>query len=104
MYYVKDGFYISQDLEAKLQEVRDARMKLIVTDGVFSMDGNVAPLPEICALAEKYNAMVFVDECHATGFFGKTGRFDRCLVPFNCPYLMSCSFWDIPFEIVGENF
>ncbi|XP_063889187.1 2-amino-3-ketobutyrate coenzyme A ligase, mitochondrial-like isoform X1 [Scylla paramamosain] len=63
-----------QDLEAKLQEVKDARMKLIVTDGVFSMDGNVAPLPEICALAEKYNAMVFIDECHATGFFGKTGR------------------------------
>ena len=63
-----------QDLETKLQEVKDARMKLIVTDGVFSMDGNVAPLPEICALAEKYNAMVFIDECHATGFFGKTGR------------------------------
>lgn len=63
-----------QDLEAKLQEVKDARMKLIVTDGVFSMDGNIAPLPEICALAEKYNAMVFIDECHATGFLGKTGR------------------------------
>lgn len=63
-----------QDLEAKLQEAQDARMRLIVTDGVFSMDGNVAPLPEICALAEKYNAMVFIDECHATGFFGKTGR------------------------------
>lgn len=49
-------------------------MRLIATDGVFSMDGNVAPLPEICDLAEKYNAMVFVDECHATGLFGKTGR------------------------------
>lgn len=67
-------FVTPQDLEAKLQEVKDARMKLIVTDGVFSMDGNIAPLPEICALAEKYNAMVFIDECHATGFLGKTGR------------------------------
>lgn len=57
-----------------MQETQDARMRLIVTDGVFSMDGNVAPLPEICALADKYNAMVFIDECHATGFFGKTGR------------------------------
>lgn len=50
---------------------------MIVTDGVFSMDGNVAPLPEICDLADKYNALVFVDECHATGFFGPTGRFDK---------------------------
>lgn len=48
---------------------------MIVTDGVFSMDGNVAPLPEICDLADRYNALVFVDECHATGFFGETGRF-----------------------------
>lgn len=48
---------------------------MIVTDGVFSMDGNVAPLPEICDLADRYNALVFVDECHATGFFGATGRF-----------------------------
>lgn len=47
---------------------------MIVTDGVFSMDGNVAPLPDICKLADKYNALVFVDECHATGFFGETGR------------------------------
>lgn len=47
---------------------------MIVTDGVFSMDGNVAPLPQICDLAEKHNALVFIDECHATGFFGKTGR------------------------------
>uniref|UniRef100_A0A2P2HZQ0 2-amino-3-ketobutyrate coenzyme A ligase, mitochondrial n=1 Tax=Hirondellea gigas TaxID=1518452 RepID=A0A2P2HZQ0_9CRUS len=62
------------DLESKLQESRDARMRLIVSDGVFSMDGNVAPLKEICRLAEKYNAMVFLDECHATGFFGRTGR------------------------------
>lgn len=61
------------DLEEKLKST-DARVKMIVTDGVFSMDGNVAPLKEICDLADKYNAIVFVDECHATGFFGKTGR------------------------------
>ena len=47
---------------------------MIVTDGVFSMDGNVAPLPEILALAREYDAMTFIDECHATGFLGKTGR------------------------------
>lgn len=64
------------DLEAKLQDCKNARMKLIVTDGVFSMDGNVAPLPAICELADRYNAMVFIDECHATGFFGATGRYD----------------------------
>ncbi|KFM77327.1 2-amino-3-ketobutyrate coenzyme A ligase, mitochondrial, partial [Stegodyphus mimosarum] len=62
------------DLEKKLQESSSARMRLIATDGVFSMDGNIAPLPEICNLAKKYNAMVFVDECHATGVIGKTGR------------------------------
>lgn len=61
------------DLEAKLKE-SPGRQKLIVTDGVFSMDGNVAPLREICELAERYGALVFVDECHATGFFGQTGR------------------------------
>lgn len=49
-------------------------MKLIVTDGVFSMDGNIAPLKDIVALAKKYNALTFIDECHATGFLGKTGR------------------------------
>lgn len=62
-----------QDLEEKLA-ASTARVKLIVTDGVFSMDGNVAPLPEIFALADKYKALVFMDECHATGFFGRTGR------------------------------
>ena len=62
------------DLEAKLIEAKDARMRLIVTDGVFSMDGNVAPLPEILSLARQYDAMTFIDECHATGFLGKTGR------------------------------
>lgn len=60
-------------MEEKLKST-DARVKMIVTDGVFSMDGNVAPLKQICDLADKYNAIVFVDECHATGFFGKTGR------------------------------
>ncbi|KAK5974672.1 Glycine C-acetyltransferase, partial [Trichostrongylus colubriformis] len=62
------------DLETKLKESKDARQRVIVTDGVFSMDGDVAPLKEICDLAEKYNAIVFVDECHASGFFGPTGR------------------------------
>ncbi|KRY90213.1 2-amino-3-ketobutyrate coenzyme A ligase, mitochondrial [Trichinella pseudospiralis] len=62
------------DLESKLQEAKEYRRKMIVTDGVFSMDGDVAPLPEIVNLANKYDAVVLVDECHATGFFGKTGR------------------------------
>lgn len=61
------------DLEEKLKS-SNGRIKLIVTDGVFSMDGNVAPLDKICDLADKYNALTFVDDCHATGFFGKTGR------------------------------
>lgn len=61
------------DLEEKLKTVQ-ARMKLIVVDGVFSMDGDMAPLDQICELAEKYQAMVMVDDCHATGFIGKTGR------------------------------
>ena len=62
------------DLEAKLKEAAGARDRLIVTDGVFSMDGDLAPLPEICALAEKHDALVMVDDSHATGFEGKTGR------------------------------
>lgn len=62
------------DLEEKLKECGDSRMKLIVTDGVFSMDGDVAPLRDIVRLADKYRAITFIDECHATGFFGKTGR------------------------------
>ncbi len=62
------------DLEAKLKEAKDCRYRIIVTDGVFSMDGFVAPLDKICGLAEKYNALVMVDESHATGFIGKTGR------------------------------
>lgn len=63
------------DLENKLQESKSARLRLIASDGVFSMDGTVAPLPEIIELAEKYNAITFIDDCHATGFFGKTGRY-----------------------------
>lgn len=62
------------ELEARLQEASEARFKVIVTDGVFSMDGYVAQLDKICDLADKYDAMVMVDECHATGFIGQTGR------------------------------
>lgn len=64
------------DLEAQLQKANDdgARFKIIVTDGVFSMDGLVAPLDKICDLADKYDALVMIDECHATGFIGDTGR------------------------------
>lgn len=64
------------DLEIQLQKANEAgaRFKLIVTDGVFSMDGVVAPLDKICDLADKYDAMVMVDECHAAGFIGATGK------------------------------
>ncbi|WP_341215981.1 glycine C-acetyltransferase [uncultured Wocania sp.] len=64
------------DLETQLIEANKngARFKIIVTDGVFSMDGLVAPLDKICDLADKYDALVMIDECHATGFIGKTGR------------------------------
>lgn len=64
------------DLENQLIEANKngARFKIIVTDGVFSMDGLVAPLDKICDLADKYDALVMIDECHATGFIGKTGR------------------------------
>jgi len=61
-------------LEEKLQEHQDKRSRMIITDGVFSMDGDTAKLAEMAALAEKYNAMVFVDDSHATGFMGQTGR------------------------------
>jgi glycine C-acetyltransferase len=63
-----------QHLEQKLEEHQDKRARMIVTDGVFSMDGDVAPLDEIVALGEKHDAMVFVDDSHATGFIGRTGR------------------------------
>ncbi len=62
------------DLEVKLQEAQGARRRLIATDGVFSMDGTIAQIDKICDLADKYDAMVMVDECHSTGFVGKTGR------------------------------
>ncbi|XP_020643361.3 2-amino-3-ketobutyrate coenzyme A ligase, mitochondrial [Pogona vitticeps] len=63
-----------QDLEAKLQDAQKYRLRMVATDGAFSMDGDIAPLKEICNLAQKYNAIVFVDECHATGFLGPNGR------------------------------
>ncbi|MAX79207.1 MAG: glycine C-acetyltransferase [Crocinitomicaceae bacterium] len=63
-----------EDLETQLKAAEGARFKVIVTDGVFSMDGYVAQLDKICDLADKYDALVMVDECHATGFIGKTGR------------------------------
>ncbi len=62
------------DLEEKLKEAKDARFKIIATDGVFSMDGDMAPLKDIVELAEKYDALVMVDDSHATGFIGDTGR------------------------------
>ena len=62
------------DLEEKLKEAKNSRTKIIVTDGVFSMDGTIAQLDKICALAEKYDALVMTDECHSTGFIGEKGR------------------------------
>ena len=62
------------DLEALLKEASSLRYKIIATDGVFSMDGDMAKLDQICDLAEKYDALVMVDDSHATGFIGKTGR------------------------------
>ncbi len=62
------------DLEEKLKESGNAKYRLIATDGVFSMDGDIAKLEEICQLAEKYDALVMVDDSHATGFMGKSGR------------------------------
>ena len=62
------------DLEARLREAAGARRVLIATDGVFSMDGYIARLPDICELAERYGAMVMVDDSHAVGFMGKNGR------------------------------
>jgi glycine C-acetyltransferase len=62
------------DLETKLKEASNCRSRIIVTDGVFSMDGTIAQLDKICELADKYDAIVMIDECHASGFMGKTGR------------------------------
>lgn len=63
-----------EDLERCLQEAKDCRFRIIATDGVFSMDGNVAPMDKICELAEKYDALVMVDESHSAGVVGKTGH------------------------------
>src|SRR5918993_757943 len=63
-----------QDLEAKLKESAHLPSRIIVTDGVFSMDGTIAQLDKVCDLADKYDAIVMIDECHASGFMGKTGR------------------------------
>ncbi len=63
-----------KNLEEQLQEASGCRRKLIATDGVFSMDGSIAQLAEICDLADKYDAMVMVDDSHAVGFVGDTGR------------------------------
>ena len=62
------------DLEAKLIESKELRSRIIVTDGTFSMDGTIAQLDKICDLADKYDAIVMIDECHSSGFLGKTGR------------------------------
>ena len=70
------------DLEAKLQEAQACRFRIIATDGVFSMDGNVAPMDKICELAEKYDALVMVDESHSAGVVGKTGH--GVAEQFNC--------------------
>jgi glycine C-acetyltransferase len=63
-----------EDLEAQLQSLKDARTRMIVTDSVFSMDGTIAQLDKICDLADKYDAIVMIDESHSSGFMGKTGR------------------------------
>ncbi|MGY3054934.1 glycine C-acetyltransferase [Pedobacter sp. UYEF25] len=63
-----------EDLEQQLIAAKDCRTRIIVTDGAFSMDGSVAPLDKICDLADKYDALVMIDECHCSGFIGKTGR------------------------------
>src|SRR5688572_14330296 len=63
-----------RDLEEGLKQTKDSRFRLIATDGVFSMDGSLAPLPDICDLADKYDAMVMVDDSHATGILGPGGR------------------------------
>lgn len=62
------------DLEEQLKAAQEQRFRIIVTDGVFSMDGDLAKMDEICALADKYDALVMTDECHSAGFIGKTGR------------------------------
>ena len=60
-----------------MASLQNHRLRLVATDGAFSMDGDIAPLQEICHLASRYGALVFVDECHATGFLGATGRWEH---------------------------
>jgi len=62
------------ELQDCLEQAREARIRVVATDGVFSMQGDFAPLPRICELAERYDALVMIDDCHATGFIGETGR------------------------------
>ena len=62
------------DLEAKLKDAQDSRFRLIATDGVFSMDGTIANLQGVCDLADRYDALVMIDDSHSTGFMGKTGK------------------------------
>ena len=66
------GAELKKRCEAKLKEAQDGRFRMIATDGVFSMDGDIAPLAAICDLAERYDALVMVDDSHATGFIGKS--------------------------------
>lgn len=60
-----------------MSSLQKHRLRLVATDGAFSMDGDIAPLQDICRLASRYGALVFVDECHATGFLGATGRWEH---------------------------
>ena len=67
-------YFSFPDLERLLQVEDQARIRLIATDGIFSLNGDITPLPEICNLSNKYDAVIFLDDCLATGFFGKSGR------------------------------
>lgn len=62
-----------EDLEAKLKETENYRFRLIASDGVFPLNGNIVPLPKVMEIAKKYDAYTFLDDCHGTGVFGKTG-------------------------------
>ena len=81
------------DLEAKLKEAAAARHRLIATDGVFSMDGYIAKLPAICDLADKYDAMVMVDDSHAVGFIGEQGAARRSIAALKAAWTLSPERW-----------